>query len=84
MPRRMRLLEPVTHSYLTIIQPGADGNPGEEEQRDLALSLFNLGVDPGETANLAAQYPDVVNRLTKAASAFDADIKRNQRPPGRL
>jgi len=72
------------HSYLTIIQPGMDGNPGQEEQRDLALSLFNLGADPGETANLATQYPDVVSRLTEAAAAFDADIKRNQRPAGRL
>jgi hypothetical protein len=34
--------------------------------------------------NLAAQYPDVVSRLTEAAAAFDAEVKKNQRPMGQL
>ena len=70
------------HTYLTITQPGMDGNPGQEETRDLGLSLFKLDDDPGETVNLAAQYPDVVSRLTEAATAFDADVKKHQRPMG--
>jgi arylsulfatase A-like enzyme len=72
------------HSYLTIPEPGRDGDRGREEWRDLGLSLFNLDDDPGETVNLAAQHPDVVRRLTEAAAAFDENIKKNQRPVGQL
>jgi arylsulfatase A len=72
------------HSYLTITQPGTDGNPGQEETRDLGLSLFNLDDDIGETVNVAAQYADLVGRLTTAAVLFDADIRNNQRPLGQI
>jgi arylsulfatase len=70
------------HGYQTIVQPGVDGNAGQSEARDIPLSLFDLDADPGETTNLAAQYPDVVSRLMAAATAFDADVKMNQRPAG--
>ena len=56
--------------------------PDSKSGRDLALSLFDLDADPGETTNLAEQYPDVVSQLTEAATAFDADLKRNARPVG--
>jgi len=72
------------HSYLTIARPGLDGSRGSEAWADLPLSLFHLEADPGERMNLVEQYPDVVNQLTIAAAAFDADIKRNQRPSGQL
>ena len=70
------------HSYDTVVQPGVDGNPGQDGIRDLPLSLFDLDADPGETTDLVAQYPDVVSQLTEAATAFDADIKSNERPVG--
>jgi hypothetical protein len=54
------------------------------ESRSLPLSLFDLDADQGETTNLAPQFPDVVNQLSAAATTFDADVKANQRPPGRL
>ncbi len=72
------------HAYRTVARPGKDGNAGEEERRDLALSLFDLEADPGETANVAAQHPDVVKRLKAAAAAFDLDIKKTRRPVGRV
>jgi arylsulfatase A len=74
----------LSHSYQTVVQPGKDGARGQEASRELALSLFDLDADPGETANLATQYPDVVSQLTQAATAFDVDVHRNQRPVGRL
>lgn len=72
------------HTYETVVQPGLDGNPGDIAWPDLSLSLFDLEADPGETTNLAAQYPAVVSQLMNAATAFDADLKMNLRPPGQL
>ena len=72
------------HSYVTVVVPGVDGSAGQEETRDLPLSLFDLDVDPGETTNLVEQYPEVVSQLMSAATTFDGDIKLNERPPGQL
>jgi arylsulfatase A len=72
----------LAHSYKTAPEPGVDGNRGQEVSSDVPLSLFDLDADPGETTNLAAQHPDLVLQLTEAATAFDADIKLNQRPIG--
>jgi arylsulfatase A len=70
------------HRYQTVAQPGVDGERGQEASSNLPLSLFDLDADPGELTNLAEQYSDVVLQLTEAATAFDADLKRNQRPVG--
>jgi len=72
------------HSYETVVMPGSDGARGEDEQRDIPLSLFDLDADPGETTDLSAEHADVVSELTSAASAFDADLKANARPAGQL
>ena len=72
------------HSYETVTEPGMDGEPGQEASRDISMSLFDLDADPGETTDLSEQHPDVVSELMGAAAAFDADLKKNQRPPGRF
>jgi len=40
----------------------------------LELSLFDLEADPGETKNLAAEYPDVVARLQALAGPIRAEL----------
>ncbi|NOT61282.1 MAG: sulfatase-like hydrolase/transferase, partial [Acidobacteria bacterium] len=40
----------------------------------LELSLFDLSKDIGERNNVAAQHPDVVERLSKLAQAMRADL----------
>jgi arylsulfatase A len=72
------------HGYKTVTEPGMDGDPGLESPRDIPMSLFDLDADPGETTDLARQHPDVVSELMGGAAAFDADIKKNARPPGRF
>jgi arylsulfatase len=40
----------------------------------MPLSLFNLEEDPGETRDVAAKYPRVVEQLQKVAAAARADL----------
>ena len=72
------------HGYETVTEPGMDGEPGQKASRDIAMSLFDLDADPGETTDLSDQHLDVVSELMRAAAVFDADLEKNQRPPGRL
>ncbi len=56
----------------SITQSGVDGIASRHGYRvePLGLSLFNLDDDLGESRNVAAQHPDVVQRLTTAATAI--------------
>ena len=40
----------------------------------IGLSLYNLKDDPGETKNVAAEHPDIVERLQQVAAAARADL----------
>ena len=82
--RRGRFKLHLPHSYETVEVTGADGDAGQDQTKDLPLSLFDLDSDPGETTDLSAGYPEVVSELTRAANAFDADVKSNARPAGHL
>ena len=53
---------------------GGGGKPGEYRQAKIELSLFDLESDPGETTNLAADHPDVVERLTQLGAAARREI----------
>ena len=46
--------------------------------------LYDLEADLGEKNNVAAEHPDVVKRLTDLLEKFDAEIKANSRPVGRI
>ena len=48
------------------------------------VELYDLEQDIGEKENLAAEYPDVVQRLTRRMEQFDEQLKANARPPGRV
>jgi hypothetical protein len=47
--------------------------------RDKA-SLYDLETDLGEQRNVAADHPDVVERLTKLAAEFDRNLRPDRRP----
>ena len=64
------------HSYRTMDDqaPGLDGIPGRYNYDvSTGLELYDLSTDVAEQRNVAAQYPEVVNRLTRLA-----DEKRRQ------
>jgi arylsulfatase A-like enzyme len=44
--------------------------------------LFHLLRDIGESTNVAAKHPEVVQRLTGYLDAFDAEIRKGARPVG--
>lgn len=71
--------------------PGADGHPGQYRPLTVGRSLYNLTSDPGETRDLSAEQPEVVERLEALAEKARADLgddltKRlptGARPPGK-
>ncbi|HEX7377435.1 MAG TPA: sulfatase [Pirellulales bacterium] len=81
------------HAYRTLPNGGGHGGtPSKYEQRRIALSLFDLQTDPGESANVAAEHPDVVKRLQALAERARDDLGdtaahrkgKNVRPAGQL
>ncbi|MBI1374670.1 MAG: sulfatase-like hydrolase/transferase [Phycisphaera sp.] len=48
------------------------------------VELYNLEDDISETSNVASGNPDVVERLSKAAEEFDAELQKTKRPVGKL
>ncbi|MEX2141876.1 MAG: sulfatase [Pirellulales bacterium] len=79
------------HAYPQPAPAGGDSKPGKYRQLKIGLELFDLEVDPGETSDVAAKHPDVVERLQALAERGredlgDGRLKRegkNIRPAGR-
>ena len=82
------------HKYRTIVgtTPGSDGTPGPYIHPTTELELYDLESDIGESTNLAAQYPEIVERMTQLANEMRADLGDNltktkatgKRAPGRV
>jgi arylsulfatase A-like enzyme len=80
------------HAYQSIATPGSGGSPGKSVTKSIELTLFDLESDPGETQNVAAAHPDVVQRLQQLAEVARDDLGetatkrtgKNVRAPGRL
>ena len=61
------------HNYRTMEgqRPGKDGLPGSYVYLDLnEIELYDLSEDPGETINVAAEYPEVVQEIEQLADAM--------------
>jgi arylsulfatase A-like enzyme len=68
--------------FLKSEKPGGKGNQVGKETP--AGSLYNVASDPGETTDVAAAHPEVVQRLRLAAEAFEKELAANSRPIGKL
>jgi arylsulfatase A-like enzyme len=79
------------HPYQSLESAGNDGNPGRYVRKEIALSLFDLEKDPGETTDLAGRNPAVVKELLAYAERARDDlgdsltsrVGRNVRPAGK-
>jgi arylsulfatase A-like enzyme len=56
----------------------------DKKQGEFPVSLYDLEADIGETNNLADQHPEIVGRLQKTMSDFDAELSQNTRPVGKV
>jgi arylsulfatase A-like enzyme len=63
------------HAYRSLTgEPGADGKPGPYAERNIELSLFDLETDIGELTSVAAEHPEVVERLKELAERVRDDL----------
>ncbi|MBR9999555.1 MAG: sulfatase [Cyclobacteriaceae bacterium] len=56
------------------IAPGNDGWPGEYNQIETELALYDLRRDPGEEYDVKEQYPEIVSELEELASQARTDM----------
>lgn len=71
---------------------GVGGSPAPYQQAQIDLALFDLEGDPGETANVADQHPEVVAKMKELADGMRAELGDSAtkqkgsgaREPGRL
>ena len=88
---RFKLVLP--HGYRTLAdrRGGSDGKPAKYERATTAEALYDLDADPGETTDVSADHPAVVERLRNAAARWrrelgdklTGDVGDGVRPPGR-
>lgn len=83
------------HKYRSMEgrEVGSGGTPGKyDNNRKTGLELYDLVADIGETRDVAAEHPDVVERLTKLADVMRRDLgddltgvkPSGNRQPGRV
>ncbi len=51
-------------------------------EADVALTLYDLSNDLGESNEVTAAHPDIVAKLKTEAGARDVEIRKNKRPAG--
>jgi arylsulfatase A len=63
------------HSYRTLKgEAGKDGMPAAYVEKKCGLELYNLETDIGESKDVAADNPEVVQRLQKLADLMRAEL----------
>lgn len=58
-----KLVFPATSQTYKKTQMGADGFPGKTTTDSVALALYDLRTDPGETLDVKDQHPEIVKQL---------------------
>jgi arylsulfatase A len=71
---RWKLILPHTHRSLESKPGGSDGSPANYKQIQVGLELYDLKEDVGETKNVAAVYPEIVDKLQNAAQRWREEL----------
>ncbi len=71
------------HPYMHVIEGGRGGKPGRTSTETIGLELFDLE-DLHETRDVAADHPDVVERLLALGAAFDRRLREGRRRSGEV
>jgi arylsulfatase A-like enzyme len=90
--RRWKLVFPHTYRTMAGKPGGAGGIPTKYSSAKSGLELYDLKNDVGESTNVAAKHPEIVERLQQAAEKARADLGdkltgakgKGVRPVGRL
>jgi len=76
-------IDPRAPDGVTILAPYEQTHPSQfpglltgDEVQGKQLALFDLEVDPGEQHNVAADHPEIVQRLKNYADTFKANLKK--------
>ena len=88
---RWKLHFPHKYRSYSGVEPGKNGDPGPYASGQTGLELYDLEQDIGETKNVAARFPEVVERLRALAETARLELGdsltsakgRGVRPPGR-
>jgi len=67
-----------------LVPPAQRRKKGQPKPAPTGPQLYDLTADIGEKTNVAGKHPDVVKRLTELLGTFDAELKANSRPPGKV
>jgi len=65
------------HTYRSMIgrEPGKDGIPGKyDNAREIGLALYDLEADIGESRDVSAQFPQVIERLSRLADQERSEL----------
>jgi len=69
------------HTYPSMTEKkGTNGLPGDYRTEKVELSLYDLETDPAESKDVAAEHPDVVERLTKLADDARRELPEKPQP----
>ncbi|MFM8434870.1 MAG: sulfatase-like hydrolase/transferase, partial [Planctomycetia bacterium] len=71
---RWKLLLPHTARSMAGQAPGQDGRSGRPVPLTVRRELYDLRTDAGERRDVAAEHPEIVNDLEKAAEAARAEL----------
>ena len=62
-----------SQTYMTYA-PGHGGYPGGYAETDVPIALYNLATDPGETHDVHAQHPEIVDQLQAIATQYRGEL----------
>ena len=66
----------IPHNYRIVKTPGKDGLPGQQIAGggSIGLALFDMEADPWESNDVAAQHPEIVERMYTRIKEFQKEM----------